>query len=424
MKNTFSAIGVFFFIFITTKSITAQTNSEILNQLFYGAVDIIDQGEDLIGLSVDAVWYASEINNNITTKGTLTQSTSNPDVWAYSSNPYDKLVLIFANKAVVNFKFAKIDGYVDGTADDFKSSHEMDFTSEIPGMINLRIQSRIGRANERVEWNRTITGNTILEETKVNANVNNTGNRKQEVSGSFAFGDYYNRTTGTVSTSYTDFSINESYKTQIGLNSKNGVYIQSRQIINNNSATGNFGSFQFKNADCFWIGGTQFADSARAGIYNKATEVYNWSATGELWLNNQKYGDIKYDRQIFENSNGAYIIANCNDGKTFYLYRVLYPAIITKTRFPDKLNSDELSLNYPNPFTTSTTINFNLEKESNVSITILNSAGQTIEQLVSCREPAGEHQVAFNGRNLPPGIYYYKIETDIFSETKKMIKRK
>lgn len=120
MKNTFSAIGIFFFIFLTPKNMTAQTNSEILSQLFYGAVDIIDQGEDFIDLSVDAVWYASEVNNSITLSGTLTQSTSNPDSWAYSSNPSDKLVLIFANKAVVNFKFAKIDGYADGTADDLK----------------------------------------------------------------------------------------------------------------------------------------------------------------------------------------------------------------------------------------------------------------------------------------------------------------
>jgi pSer/pThr/pTyr-binding forkhead associated (FHA) protein len=424
MKHIFFTLTAFLILSLFPKATNSQGNSEILGQLFYGAVDIVDQGEDFIGLSIDAVWYASEINKIITTTGTLTQNTLNTDLWTYSSSPNDKLVLIFANKAVVNFKFAKIDGYVEGTEEDFKNSHEMDFTSEIPGMINLRIQSRIGRANERTEWIRTITGKSVLEETPVNANINNTGYRKQEVSGSFAFGDYYNKTSGTVSTSYADFSINESYKTQIGLNSKNGVYIQSRQIINNNSASGNFGSFQFKNANCFWIGGTQFADSARAGIYNKATEVHNWSATGELLLNNQKYGDIKYDRQIYENSNGAYIIAGCQDGKIFYLYRVLYPAIITNAKFSNKLNSDVLSQNYPNPFNTLTTIDYLLEKESNVSIAILNSKGQTIEQLVSQKQSAGKHQVAFNSKYLAPGVYYYRIETELFSETKKMIKRK
>jgi hypothetical protein len=423
MKNKFFTLSIFLFISLISKNMPAQSNSEILSQLFYGAVDIVEQAEDFISLSVDAVWYASDINNNTTTSGTLTQNASNFSLWTYSSSPNDKMVLVFANKDVISFKFDKIDGYSEGSEEDFKNSHEMDFVSEIPGMINLRVQSWIGRANNRTEWNRTIKGNTVVGETQVETNINNTGYRNQEVSGGFAFGDYYNKTLGTVSTSYASFSINESYKTQIGHNSNKGVFVQSRQIINNNSATGNFGSFQFNNADCFWVGGTQFADSASAGIYNKAIEVYNWSATGELLQNNQKYGVIQYDRQVYENSDGAYIIANCQDGKSFYLYRVLYPAVITNVKFRNDLTANGLSQNYPNPFNSLTTISYQLEKESNVSIKILNSAGQTVKQLVSQRESAGEHQVDFIGRDLPAGVYYYKIETDFFSETRKMLKR-
>jgi hypothetical protein len=200
--------------------------------------------------------------------------------------------------------------------------------------------------------------------------------------------------------------------------------VQSRQIINNNSANGEFGSFKFNNANCFWVGGTAFADSARGGIYNQAIEVYNWSATGQLLKNNQIYGNIAYDRQLVEYSNGAYIVANCTDGKTFYLYRALYPLVISGIETEQLIIPEMLHQNYPNPFSSTTTINYHLPRASDVKIHIYNSAGQAIELLVSENQPEGEHSVGFNAKHLLPGIYYYKIETEFFSETKKMLIKK
>jgi len=423
MKNQIYILSFFLFVVFFPKNINAQDDSELLSQLFYGASDIVDQAEEFVSLSVDAVWLASSIMNGNIYTGTLTQSNSNLDYWTYSAGPNDKLVLTFANNAVVNFKFSSIDGYVDETADDFKNSHAMDFISEIPGIINLRVQSNIGPVNDRIEWKRTITGNTVIGETKVDVSIVNTGNKKVDVSSGYAFGDYYDQNSGTVTTSYANFSINEYYKTNLGHNSNKGIFVQSREIFTNNSATGDFGSYQFSDARCFWVGGTAFGDSARAGIYNQAIEVYNWSATGQLLKNNQNYGNVSYDRQLIENSNGAYIVANCNDGKNFYLYRVLSPAIISNIKI-NMLNAENLSQNYPNPFHTSTTIHYNLTEISDVKIKILNAAGQTIELLVSERQPAGEYDLLFNAKNLAQGIYYYKIETDLFSETKKMLIKK
>lgn len=411
-------------IILFSKYTHAQQDSELLSQLFYGVSDVVEQAVDFVSLSVDAVWYASEVNNTKTTTGTLKQSTSNPDVWTYSSSPYDKMVLVFSNNATVNFKFDEIDGFVDKTAEDFKNSNSMDFVSEIPGLINLRIKSRIGPFNNRIEWNRTITGSTVIGETKVNVDFVNTGYRDVEVSGGFAFGNYYDQNIGSASTSYSNFSISESYKTQLGHNSNDGIFVQSIQIICNNSATGDFGSFKFNNADCFWVGGTRFADSARVGIYNKAIEVYNWSASGQLLKNGQNYGTLMYDRQVYENSEGAYIMANCVDGKKFYLYRALYPLIISGIEANNNLNKESLSQNYPNPFSSETTICYYLARESDVKIKIFNSSGQTIEVLVSERQPSGKHSIEFSAKDLIPGIYYYQIETDIFSETRKMLLKK
>jgi hypothetical protein len=199
--------------------------------------------------------------------------------------------------------------------------------------------------------------------------------------------------------------------------------VQSREILTNNSASGEFGTYQFNNAHCYWIGGTAFGDSAYAGIYNQAIEVYNWSASGQLFKNNQNYGNISYDRQLMENSNGAYIIANCSDGKVFYLYRVLNPPVISNIE-KNNLYSEKQVQNYPNPFSKTTTINYFLPLESDVKIRIYNSVGQTIETWISKSLPSGEHNYEFNASGLNAGVYYYQIETNFFSETKKMLLKK
>ena len=125
----------------------------------------------------------------------------------------------------------------------------------------------------------------------------------------------------------------------------------------------------------------------------------------------QIYANISYDRQLAENSNGAYIIANCTDGKTFYLYRVLNPPLISNVAY-NNLESDHLYHNYPNPFSSTTTINYYLAEESDVKIKIYNSIGQTIETVIFKSQPWGEHNYIFNAVDLKSGVYYYQIETE------------
>lgn len=77
--------------------------------------------------------------------------------------------------------------------------------------------------------------------------------------------------------------------------------------------------------------------------------------------------------------------------------------------------------NYPNPFNPSTRINYSLEKSGNVRITVLNALGQIVTTLVNSFQNAGNHTVTFNGENLSSGIYLYKIESNNFVTSKKMV---
>lgn len=77
--------------------------------------------------------------------------------------------------------------------------------------------------------------------------------------------------------------------------------------------------------------------------------------------------------------------------------------------------------NYPNPFNPSTKINWDLPFSGFVKLKIYNALGTEVETLVSEKQNAGSYSVDFNAASLPSGIYFYKLVTEKFSETKKMI---
>ncbi len=80
-----------------------------------------------------------------------------------------------------------------------------------------------------------------------------------------------------------------------------------------------------------------------------------------------------------------------------------------------------LNQNYPNPFNPTTTISFALPKAAPVTLTVYNVIGQEVARLVDGSLPAGPHQVTFDAVNMASGIYFYRLQTDGFSEQRKMV---
>lgn len=84
-----------------------------------------------------------------------------------------------------------------------------------------------------------------------------------------------------------------------------------------------------------------------------------------------------------------------------------------------------LAQNYPNPFNPVTTIEFQLPAATPVTITIHNVLGQLVETLVSRRLAGGTHSIEWNAtdsreRPVASGIYFFRMEADGFSCTRKM----
>jgi hypothetical protein len=97
------------------------------------------------------------------------------------------------------------------------------------------------------------------------------------------------------------------------------------------------------------------------------------------------------------------------------------------TQPPSALNSNEsienyaLGQNYPNPFFKKTIIPFEILTDTYVSLKIYNILGKEIAELAGRKYSQGRHTIEFDARSLPKGIYYYTLNTDSFSASRKMI---
>jgi hypothetical protein len=87
----------------------------------------------------------------------------------------------------------------------------------------------------------------------------------------------------------------------------------------------------------------------------------------------------------------------------------------------DAPNGFTLSQNYPNPFSSSTIINFEIPVKSYVSLKVCNLLGEEIIEMAGKEYLPGLHSVTFDESLLSMGIYYYTIKAKDFVQTKKMI---
>ena len=81
----------------------------------------------------------------------------------------------------------------------------------------------------------------------------------------------------------------------------------------------------------------------------------------------------------------------------------------------------ELGQNYPNPFNPITHIRFNIPETGNTKLTVFNMMGETVANLVNGVVSAGGHTVSWNAANMPTGVYFYRLESGNFTQTRKLL---
>lgn len=88
------------------------------------------------------------------------------------------------------------------------------------------------------------------------------------------------------------------------------------------------------------------------------------------------------------------------------------------TQIPERF---KLEQNYPNPFNPVTNIKFSIPVTGVVKLKVYDILGKEVATLVNKQLTAGTYQADFNGANFSSGVYFYKLETEGFTEVKKMM---
>jgi hypothetical protein len=170
--------------------------------------------------------------------------------------------------------------------------------------------------------------------------------------------------------------------------------------------------------------------------YENNSSYYNWMThdTLDTLYNSGTEGPVTITSQDFQNINpgdSAIVYYGMAFGSSFVSVKAgldslsaKYNSILTSVTKNNVNNSPtnfKLNQNYPNPFNPSTTISFSIPVQENVSIVIYNILGMKVATLLNEVKAAGNYTLNFNARNLPSGIYFYKLESGSYTSVKKMI---
>ncbi len=182
---------------------------------------------------------------------------------------------------------------------------------------------------------------------------------------------------------------------------------------------------------------------------NSSTVRLNYRINGSTYqsvsMNQVTFNNtIKYNYTLPASSNGNsvefYFTYQTNSGGSVHepatgTYKFSYgsfnisnlTSVKTNNEIPTNFN---LAQNYPNPFNPSTVISYQLSAPSKVTLKVYDLLGREVATLVNEYQPSGSYNSQFSISNLPAGrqasqlssgVYFYRLQTDNFSATKKMM---
>jgi hypothetical protein len=100
-------------------------------------------------------------------------------------------------------------------------------------------------------------------------------------------------------------------------------------------------------------------------------------------------------------------------------FALVTPVIVAQN---EKIPIDyALHQNYPNPFNPTTTIKYDLPRNTFVRLIIYDITGREVNTLINEYMSAGYHEISFSSANMASGVYFYKIEAGTFVNQKKMV---
>lgn len=162
---------------------------------------------------------------------------------------------------------------------------------------------------------------------------------------------------------------------------------------------------------CFAVSGSNlFAGSSSYGVFLSTNNGISWVAFNTGLTSYGVNGLAVSGAYLFAGTSGGVWRRPLSDITTL----VGKPSTVLPTQF-------DLAQNYPNPFNPTTMINYQLPKNSFVTLKVYDVLGRGVATLVNEKENAGSYSVKFDGSTFASGVYLYRLEAGSFISVKKLM---
>jgi photosystem II stability/assembly factor-like uncharacterized protein len=165
------------------------------------------------------------------------------------------------------------------------------------------------------------------------------------------------------------------------------------------------------------INGLSYTDNIGELFITRGSSIYQTTTAGINWITaTTQTGTYNYMQGARTQSNFNIWAIRNNGGISKYTFPIGVKPINSEVP-----NNYLLYQNYPNPFNPSTNIKFDIAKSTNVKIVVFDALGREVTTLVNEQLKPGTYEIDWDASQFSSGIYYYKLVTESFIETKKMI---
>ncbi|OGU28893.1 MAG: hypothetical protein A2X67_13750 [Ignavibacteria bacterium GWA2_55_11] len=137
----------------------------------------------------------------------------------------------------------------------------------------------------------------------------------------------------------------------------------------------------------------------------------SWNAVGAGITGNNVYSFARMGSLLFAGTGGAGVwvrpISEMTTSAPYFRDHAVSPGTLEQ--------------NYPNPFNPTTIIQFSLHRDEFVTLDIYDVLGKVVARLVADNLPAGKHKFEWTTHQLPSGVYYSRLRTSTFTQTRKLL---